>query len=648
MKNRITLCLLAILSLCGCQTLELNNEMSEDKVFSATIEDSFYETKTSLDEDGNVLWKKGDQVSIFAGNTINQQYQVTDASDGKKDAEFNKVSEPGFVSSSDISTNVAYYPYSSSVSIVEKSGKYEISGVSLPSTQDYVSGSFGNGVFPMVAVTSSTADYNLRFKNVLGGLKLQLKGTAKISSIKVQGNKDEVLCGSATVTASNGSTPSIKLTDASAKTVTLDCGTGVQLNISTATSFVIALPPVTMAGGFTVVVTDTEGKEMEIKTEKSQTITRSSLLKMPVVNYEGTSQEPEGTPLTFTSTGATTISLEKTGSPNAISIEYRRNDGDWTSYSIGNRIPLKDKDQVSFRSSTGGNSKFSKSTSDYYYFYISGKGTVAASGNIMSLASQDMESLTIPYQYFFCNLFRGCYLLTTAPELPATSLAPYCYELMFYECTSLTQAPKLPGIFLSYSCYQKMFYGCSSLTSAPELPATTLKDYCYCSMFRGCSSLPQAPELPATSLAYGCYWSMFTGCTSLTIAPKELPATSLAVNCYNQMFYSCTSLTAAPELPATSLALNCYEGMFSGCTSLTTAPELPATTLANRCYGSMFSGCTNLNYVKALFTTTPSDSYTDHWLEGVSSTGTFVKSKDATWDVSGPDGIPEGWTVITE
>ena len=34
-----------------------------------------------------------------------------------------------------------------------------------------------------------------------------------------------------------------------------------------------------------------------------------------------------------------------------------------------------------------------------------------------------------------------------------------------------------------------MFAGCTSLTTAPELPATTLADYCYMSMFQGCTKL---------------------------------------------------------------------------------------------------------------------------------------------------------------
>lgn len=152
--------------------------------------------------------------------------------------------------------------------------------------------------------------------------------------------------------------------------------------------------------------------------------------------------------------------------------------------------------------------------------------------------------------------------------------------------------------------------------------------------------------LPATTLAFACYGGMFNGCTSLTTAP-ELPATALASNCYSNMFNGCTSLTTAPELPATTLANTCYLYMFNGCTSLTTAPELPATTLVNGCYRFMFYNCTSLNYIKAMFTTTPDISYTHSWVQNVASTGTFVKNSAATWNVTGNNGIPTGWTVQT-
>jgi hypothetical protein len=86
-----------------------------------------------------------------------------------------------------------------------------------------------------------------------------------------------------------------------------------------------------------------------------------------------------------------------------------------------------------------------------------------------------------------------------------------------------------------------MFYTCKSLTTAPTLPATTLAEYCYSNMFQGCSSLTTAPELPALTLVANCYSNMFQRCSLLTTAP-ELPALTLVANCYRGMFQGCTNL----------------------------------------------------------------------------------------------------------
>ena len=289
-----------------------------------------------------------------------------------------------------------------------------------------------------------------------------------------------------------------------------------------------------------------------------------------------------------------------------------------------------------------------------------------------SLVNAPKLPATTLANYCYANMFDGCTSLIKAPKLPATTLADGCYYDMFSGCTSLVNAPKLPATILTGSCYQEMFYGCSSLTIAPKLPATTLANYCYQYMFNGCTSMTSAPELPATTLANNCYENMFSGCTSLTTAP-ELPATTLANNCYSSMFDSCTSLVNAPELPATTLANYCYQYMFNGCTSLTSAPELPATTLANscyyrmfrgctslvnapelpatilvnNCYGYMFYGCSKLNYIKAMFTTTPSTTYTNNWVGGVAATGTFFKNTNAAWNVTGVHGVPSNWTVTS-
>lgn len=151
-------------------------------------------------------------------------------------------------------------------------------------------------------------------------------------------------------------------------------------------------------------------------------------------------------------------------------------------------------------------------------------------------------------------------------------------------------------------------------------------------------------DLSLLTIASGMFRNTFIENTPF----EELPATTLARDCYAGMFEGCTLLTTAPELPATTLARGCYAGMFEGCTSLTIAPVLPATTLVGICYHSMFRGCTKLNYIKMLATNISADFCLYNWVGDVSPTGTFVKSKDATWDVVGDSGVPTGWTVITD
>ena len=349
--------------------------------------------------------------------------------------------------------------------------------------------------------------------------------------------------------------------------------------------------------------------------------------------------------LTFYCDEAGTIGWKCFAPDISRTIQYSKDFGatwtDLTSTTDGATVAVNAGDIVWFK---GNNTEYGNG---YYmsFFVLSNKAHVY--GNVNSLTGNN----TSVSSYCFNYLFNGCHNLYTYEHkkiiLPATALGTGCYYGMFMNCTSLTTAPELPVTTLVGDCYMAMFNGCTSLKTAPELPATTLEQACYLSMFQNCTSLTSAPELPATTLANRCYSGMFYGCTSLTSTP-ELPTTTLANNCYSNMFKDCTSLTTAPELPATTLANQCYDGMFYGCTSLTTAPELPATTLANQCYNVMFQNCTSLNYIKALFTTTPSTSYTNNWVSGVAPTGTFVKSTAATWNVTGNSGVPTGWTAMTE
>ena len=204
-------------------------------------------------------------------------------------------------------------------------------------------------------------------------------------------------------------------------------------------------------------------------------------------------------------------------------LEYSVNNSEWKSISE-NGI----SEGVTFGGSNGGNlrlrgkNKNGTSTSMWSYANISftpsnenSDTQVACTGDIRTLLDYENYNTVETSNARFCRLFENCTQLTSAPELPATTLANSCYSVMFNGCTSLTTAPELKATTLAKSCYYRMFNGCTSLTQAPELKATTLADKCYLGMFAGCTLLTTAPALKAETLAESCYQSMFQGCTKL-------------------------------------------------------------------------------------------------------------------------------------
>lgn len=293
---------------------------------------------------------------------------------------------------------------------------------------------------------------------------------------------------------------------------------------------------------------------------------------------------------------------------------------------------------------------FYRSSSQYWQkgFTFDGDGEINASGNLLSMFDKTCTctDLTLAadggVDCFYYILASNKIL--TAPKVPYSATVPdYGFYGMFTN-SKITQAPELPATTLGAHCYDSMFLNCNYLTQAPELPATTLSVYCYNAMFSN-TRLATAPELPATTLANYCYNRMFDGCVRLKEIP-DIKATTFASRSCAYMFQNCTSLKHA-ELKATILGTNSCIYMFAGCTSLVSA-ELPDTTLVNGCYNYMFDGCTRLNYIKALFTDTPSTTYTSNWVRNVASNGTFYKNPEATWTTTGVNGVPTNWVVVNE
>ena len=293
MKRILFAAIAASAMIIACQKTEENFEQSDAHELHASIE-ADGASKTVLDENNNVRWSEGDQIVAFMKTSLGLKYQLKDSYIGETSGYFSKVSSG---SSDDLGAGmewdhiVAYYPYAESIKCAKIGDNYAIDVV-LPTEQTYEADSFGGGAWPMVAVSK---DNDITFKNVCGGMKLLLKGTQKVTSIKIQGKNNEKLSGAATVTAYTDETkPAITMASGASTSVTLDCGSGVQLNESKATEFIIALPPVLFSNGFTVTVTDDAGNPYTVETDKANTVLRSSLLVMPDFKLDASSGDDSG------------------------------------------------------------------------------------------------------------------------------------------------------------------------------------------------------------------------------------------------------------------------------------------------------------------------------------------------------------------
>ena len=234
----------------------------------------------------------------------------------------------------------------------------------------------------------------------------------------------------------------------------------------------------------------------------------------------------EDTPyLTFTAAGAQTFKMIVRGGYDLSGkFEYSVNGGEWNEVVADKGVVFGGANgTLSLRgtnlSGTGKDvRKYSTIT------FTDSRVKVACTGDIRTLLNHENYKNVATNQARFFYFFSNCAALTSAPDLPAESLADHCYFSMFSGCNNLKSAPELPAKVLTTGCYDKMFSGCVSLETAPTLPAETLAGFCYRSMFSGCKNLKLAPALRVETLETACYTLMFDGCTNLSSVTMLAPS----------------------------------------------------------------------------------------------------------------------------
>ena len=151
-------------------------------------------------------------------------------------------------------------------------------------------------------------------------------------------------------------------------------------------------------------------------------------------------------------------------------LEYSVNDGEWKK--------VVAEEEVSFGGIDGnlrlrGTNIYgtASSTSEYSTIIFTDpySDVVYCDGDIRTLLDYKNYKTVDTQNARFCNLFKNCTLLASAPELPATTLANECYSSMFFGCENLINAPALPAETLADGCYSWMFSGCLRLSTVKML-----------------------------------------------------------------------------------------------------------------------------------------------------------------------------------
>ena len=616
---------------CQQETTPESPVQKSDAEFVSSLESFDGSTKTSMTEDNSIVWTKGDQIAIFQGATVADTYQVKDQCDGTASGIFTLVSDNSevngeFSSGMEIPANIAVYPYSeglgcSSATVTDggiTAASYTISGFDFPSVQQYQANSFPQESFAMVAVTSSMSDHNLRFRNVNGALKLQLRGKCVVKSIKLEGNDNEKLAGASSITAYPGTTvPSIKMSSEATGVITLDCGEGVQLDPAVPTIFIIAVPPTVFSQGFTVTVVDTEGNEMPVRASVSNEIKRSSILKMPVVTVPVVSTETENIVFEDEVMKELCVKAFDTNGDGELSYTEAAAVTDLSKMTLTKKT-FKTFNEFQYFTSV--------KTVPYSYFSTIGLREITFPNSITTIGS---------------SAFKGCVNLTAVVMNEGVkTISSYAFS----GCTKMTSI-YLPASVTSIG--DEAFEGCSSLTSIsiPE-SVTTIGEY----TFNGCSSLTSI-SIPESITSIG--HMAFSGCSSLTSIsiPESVPSigsnafegcsslTSISIpECVTTIgeytFKGCSSLTSIiiPE-SVTSIGYHAFEGCssltsisipesvtmigdwaFSGCSSLTSISIPESVTMIG---GGAFKGCSSLTSISIPESVTMIESY--FLFEGCSS-----------------------------
>ena len=156
--------------------------------------------------------------------------------------------------------------------------------------------------------------------------------------------------------------------------------------------------------------------------------------------------------VTFTAEAEQTFKMITNENYQIKKLEYSVNGGDWKDVVKDTPVPFGgDKGDLRLRG-TNEEGTATNSLSYSNIIFTNNDVAVACTGDIRTLLNWESYKTVNTNNARFCYLFYYCGVLTSAPELPATTLADYCYYKMFYNCEKLSTVTMLaPSGQITYS-----------------------------------------------------------------------------------------------------------------------------------------------------------------------------------------------------
>ena len=146
--------------------------------------------------------------------------------------------------------------------------------------------------------------------------------------------------------------------------------------------------------------------------------------------------------VTFTAKAEQKFKMTTSGNYNISNLQYSVNKEGWKNV-------VKDE-EVTFGGAKGdlrlrGTNPYgtANNTNDYSIITFTNDGNVTCTGDIRTLLDWENYNIVKTDNARFCCLFQNCSVLTSAPELPATTLAESCYQGMFFGCVKLSSVTML-------------------------------------------------------------------------------------------------------------------------------------------------------------------------------------------------------------